>query len=99
MSSLLLALTNELRPWLEQLIKDTVTAALAEGQPRYPERVAVAQAAEITGYSVNSLYQMNHNHQVPGAIKIGGKLMFETAALQEWVRSGATQKTNTNNNI
>ena len=94
MSSLLLALTDELRPWLEQLIKDTVTAALTEGQPRYPEFVSPAQAAEITGYSKNSIYQMNHNHQVPGAHKVGGKLMFETAALQEWVRSGATPKSN-----
>ena len=90
MSSLLLALTDELRPWLEQLIKDTVTAALSEGQPRYPEFVSPAQAAEITGYSKNSIYQMNHNGKVPGAHKVGGKLMFETAALQEWVRSGAT---------
>lgn len=92
MSSLLLALTNELRPWLEQLIKDTVTAALAEGQPRYPEFVTPDIAAEITGYSKNSIYQMNSKGQVPGAHKVGGKLMFETAALQEWVRSGATIK-------
>ena len=92
MSSLLLALTDELRPWLEQLIKDTVTAALTEGQPRYPEFVAPDQAAEITGYSKNSIYQMNHNGKVPGAHKVGGKLMFETAVLQEWVRSGATPK-------
>ena len=99
MSSLLLALTDELRPWLEQLIKDTVTAALNEEQPRYPERVAVDLAAEITGYSKNSLYQMNHLGKVPGAIKIGGKLMFETKALQEWVRSGATPTTNTHNKI
>ena len=92
MSSLLLALTDELRPWLEQLIKDTVTAALSEGQPRYPEFVSPVQAAEITGYSKNSIYQMKHNGKVPGARKIGGKLMFETAVLQEWVRSGATPK-------
>ncbi len=90
MSSLLLALTNELGPWLDQLVKDAVKAALQQGQPRYPERVSVSQASEITGYSVNSLYQMHSKGQVPGAIKIGGKLLFETAALQEWVSSGAT---------
>ena len=90
MSSLLLALTNELGPWLGQLVKDAVQAALQQGQPRYPERVSVAQASEITGYSVNSLYQMHSKGNVPGAHKIGGKLMFDTAALQEWVRSGGT---------
>lgn len=89
MSSLLLALTDELRPWLSELIKDTVKAALAEsvGQPRYPEFVPVALAAEITGYSKNSIYQMHLKGKVPGARKIGGKLMFETAALQEMMRS------------
>ena len=79
---------------LAQLIQDNVRAVLAEnaGQPRYPEYVAAPQAAEITGYSKNSIYQMNHQGRVPGARKIGGKLMFETAALREWVRSGATPK-------
>ena len=79
---------------LRQLVMDSVKAVLSEqaGQPRYPERVSIKQAAEITGYSVNSLYQMHSKGQVPGAHKVGGKLMFETAALQEWVRSGATPK-------
>ena len=79
---------------LAQLIQDNVRAVLAEnaGQPRYPEFVAADQAAEITGYSKNSIYQMKHQGRVPGARKIGGKLMFETAALREWVRSGATPK-------
>ncbi len=95
MNSIALSLLEEIRPVLDEIIRGAVTAALAEGQPRYPERVAVDLAAEITGYSRNSLYQMNHKGLVPGAIKIGGKLMFETKALQEWVRSGATPTTNT----
>lgn len=90
MSSLLLALTNELRPWLEQLVKDSVRVALAEGQPRYPEFVSADIASEITGYSKNSIYQMNSKGKFPGARKIGGKLLFETAILQEMVRSGVT---------
>lgn len=90
MSSIAISLLEEIRPALDEIIRKAVTAALSESQPRYPELVAVAQAAEITGYSKNSLYQMNHKGQVPGAIKVGGKLMFETVVLQEWVRSGAT---------
>ncbi len=83
---------DQLGSWIESIIKDSVKAVLAEqaGQPRYPEFVTAAQAAEITGYSKNSIYQMNHQGRVPGARKIGGKLMFETEALREWVRSGAT---------
>ena len=91
MSSPFLALAEELRPYLSQLVKDAVKAALAEKaeQPRYPERVAVQTAAKITGYKVNSIYQMHSRKQIPGALKVGGKLMFDTAVLQKWVSSGA----------
>ena len=94
MTSLSLALLEEIRPALDEIIRDAVKAALAEAstQPRYPERVSVAQASEITGYSKNSLYQMHSRGQVPGARKVGGKLTFETAALREWVQSGTTPK-------
>ncbi len=55
---------------------------------RYPEKVNIEQAAEITGYSKNSLYQMHSRGQIPCAIKVGSKLMFRTSELQEWVERG-----------
>lgn len=77
---------------LTLMVKEAVAEALREYHPeepiRYPERVSVAQAAEITGYTKNSLYQMHSKGKVPGAQKVGGKLMFNTAALQEWVNNG-----------
>ena len=76
---------------LKKIVGDAVAEAFqrqAEGSPRYPERVAVELASEITGYTKNSLYQMHCRGQVPGAIKIGGKLMFDTATLQQWVAEG-----------
>ena len=94
MSNLAAALLEEITPELVLIIRDAVKAAMAEAdtQPRYPERVTVAQASEITGYSKNSLYQMHSRGQVPGASKVGGKLTFETAKLREWVNSGSTPK-------
>lgn len=80
-----------LKELLQNIVMDAVTEAFqrqAEGSPRYPERVAVELASEITGYTKNSLYQMHCRGQVPGAIKIGGKLMFDTATLQQWVAEG-----------
>ena len=92
MSSIAIALLEEITPELVLIIQDAVRAAMAEAdkQPRYPERVSVTQASEITGYSKNSLYQMHSRGQVPGASKVGGKLTFETAKLREWVSSGTT---------
>ena len=89
MSSIALALLDELRPELSKLIQDSVEAALhKESGTRYPEKVTVAQASEITGFSKNSLYQMHSKGQIPGALKVGGKLMFDTATLRNWVNSG-----------
>ncbi len=81
---------------LDALLTLRVKAAVAEAfreyhsaEPiRYPERVSVAQASEITGYSKNSLYQMHSKGKVPGALKVGGKLMFDTATLKKWVEEG-----------
>ena len=85
---LLEAVTSYVRP----LLKDVMTEVLREQKPgespHYPEKVNVQQAAEITRYSVNSLYQMHHNKTIPGAIKVGGKLLFDTATLLKWVENG-----------
>ena len=82
-------LVEELAQRLELRFEKILDAKLSE-RKQYPELVSVKVASEITGYSVNSLYQMKHDGKVPGVRKIGGKLMFETKALQDWVRSGAT---------
>ncbi len=80
--------------FISEVVKEAVTEAFQqqrEKSPRYPERVAVEQASEITGYTKNSLYQMHCRGQVPGAIKVGGKLMFDTARLQQWVEDGGNR--------
>ena len=84
-------LGSQLEEILREVVKDAVIEALkqyAEERPRYPEKVTVDQATEITGYSRNSLYQMHHRGQVPGAIKVGGKLIFDVATLRKWVENG-----------
>ena len=89
MSSITQALFEELKPELAQLIREVVESALREGGgPRYPEKVNVDQASEITGYSRNSLYQLHHRGMIPGAIKVGGKLLFDTETLRDWVDNG-----------
>lgn len=90
MSSIALSLLDELRPELTKLIQDAVGAALEKqsSSRRYPEKVGVAQASEITGLRKNSLYQMHSKGQIPGALKVGGKLLFDTATLREWVNNG-----------
>lgn len=93
MSNFLAAMLAELRPELVQLVQEAVASALREeGSRHYPEMVSVDVASEITSYSKNSLYQMHSKGQVPGAKKVGGKLLFNADALRSWVSSGKTAK-------
>ena len=81
---------------LKTIVKEAVAEAFqkkAEETPRYPEKVAIDQASEITGYTKNSLYQMHSRGQVPGALKVGGKLLFDTAILKRWVAEGGRRIT------
>ena len=82
---------QEIRPLLVDLLSEALVSAFQKveaDQPRYPERVSVEKASEITGYSKNSLYQMHSRGTIPGAHKVGGKLLFETKVLLQWVEAG-----------
>ena len=83
---------ESMRSELSKLVEDAVLSALSRVQEerRYPELVGVVQASEITGYSKNTLYQMHSRGQIPCAVKVGGRLLFRTAELREWVDSGGT---------
>lgn len=89
MSSISLAILDELRPELIKLIQEAVGPVLRKEEgPQYPEKVGIYQASEITGFTKNSLYQMHSKGTIPGAKKVGGKLVFDTATLRKWVENG-----------
>ena len=85
-------LLDALMAVLTPIVKDAVAEALrdqkSQERPRYPEKVGIKQAAEITGYSVNSLYQMKSKGTIPGVVKVGSKLLFDTATLRKWRDNG-----------
>lgn len=86
------SLLDALAAILSPIVKDAVAEALRDQKsqelPSYPEKVGIKQAAEITGYSVNSLYQMKSKGTIPGVVKVGSKLLFDTATLRKWVDNG-----------
>ena len=81
------------RTELKAIVRETMLEVLQDekGKSAYPERASVLQASEITGYSKNSLYQMHSQGKVPGAHKVGSKLMFDTATLRKWVEEGGAK--------
>lgn len=89
MDQIINALLEQLRPFLVDIVMESFSSVLDQRtECHFPEKISVVQASELTGYSKNSLYQMHSKGQVPGALKVGGKLMFDTATLRNWVETG-----------
>jgi predicted DNA-binding transcriptional regulator AlpA len=82
---------NELRQIIEPTVERAVAKALEKvlgNKPRYGRFLSVDQLAKESGYSKHSIYQMSSNKQIPGAMKIGSKLLFETEVALDWIASG-----------
>lgn len=83
--SLLSTLKGIVVSWMKEAVVEVLNERESQKSPVYPEKVGIIQASEITGYSRNSLYQMHSKGTVPGTVKLGGKLLFDTATLRKWV--------------
>ena len=86
-----LIIENELRQIIEPTVERAVAKALEKvlgNKPRYGRFMTVDQLAKESGYSKHSVYQMSSNKQIPGATKIGSKLMFETQSVLAWIKDG-----------
>lgn len=76
---------------LGPIIRREVADALRDAMPKTPKfgrLMTVDQLAQESNYSRHTIYQKNCNHEIPGAVKIGSKLMFETSTALEWIKDG-----------
>ena len=84
---------------IKQLIEQAATSAAdaavrrfaEEHKPkpsRYGDRMTVEDLMRETGFAKQTVYQKNSNRAIPGAVKVGAKLMFITAEVMPWIESG-----------
>ena len=86
---------NELRQIIEPTVYKAVADALEKvlgNKPKYGRFMTVEQLGKESGYSKHSIYQMSCNKQIPGAVKIGSKLMFETIIVLDWIKDGCPKQ-------
>ena len=84
------ALLDLLKPYIVDIVRESYSSVRDEqSECQLPESINVTQASDLTGYYKNSLYQMHSKGIIPGAHKVGGKLMFDTQTLRDWVKNGA----------
>ena len=55
---------------------------------RYGDRMTVEDLMKETGFARQTIYQKNHDKVIPGAVKVGSKLMFVTAEVMPWIEAG-----------
>lgn len=54
-----------------------------------PVYLSPTQLADLIGWKVQTVYQNHHNGKIPGARKIGGRLLFDTNAIMEWIEDNS----------
>ena len=43
------------------------------------------QLADLIGWKLSTVYQNHHNGSIPGAKKVGNRLLFESAIILAWI--------------
>lgn len=54
-----------------------------------PKYLNVVQLSELIGWKLTTVYQNHHNGQIPGAKKVGNRLIFDTAIILNWIEENS----------
>ena len=54
-----------------------------------PKYLSPLKLSELTNWKLSTVYQNHHNGLIPGARKMGGRLLFETNVILSWIEENA----------
>lgn len=54
-----------------------------------PKYLSPTMLSELTNWKLSTVYQNHHNGLIPGARKMGGRLLFETNVILSWIEENA----------
>jgi predicted DNA-binding transcriptional regulator AlpA len=55
-------------------------------KPELPKFLNPVQLSELIGWKLATVYQNHHNGLIPGARKVGGKLLFDSESILSWIQ-------------
>ena len=58
-------------------------------QPITSKYLTPVQLSELVNWKLTTVYQNHHNGTIPGAKKIGGKLLFDAEIINDWITDNA----------
>lgn len=62
---------------------------VSELQPPQDDIINVIELMRLTGYSRQTIYQKNHNGEIPGVIKFGRFIRFRRSIIISWIENYA----------
>lgn len=54
-----------------------------------PKFLNPVQLSELVGWKLTTVYQNHHNGLIPGAKKVGNRLLFDTAIILQWIEENS----------
>lgn len=60
-------------------------------QRQYGKYLTRKELCELTGFALNTVNMKVCRKEIPGMRKIGGKSLFETKTILDWIESGAVK--------
>lgn len=86
MEKLIIVDRDDLRAIFAELAEEFVGNKKKEGK-----FLTVDGLSELTGLSKTTIYIKSSKKELPGAKKIGGKLLFDREIIMQWIENGAVK--------
>ena len=71
---------------------DLITSTIKENEKiaivELPPALTTEKLSLLTGLAKSTIHIKNHNREIPGCRKVGGRLLFDTKEILEWIESG-----------
>lgn len=74
------------------MLDEAVSKALSNQEPANQQQyLTPVQLSELIGWKLSTVYQ-NHSHRlIPGAKKIGSRLLFQREVINSWIAENSIQ--------
>jgi hypothetical protein len=56
-----------------------------------PKFLNPVELSKLIGWKLTTVYQNHHNGIIPGAIKVGNRLLFDSKVILSWIEDGRVQ--------
>lgn len=63
--------------------------SIPEPKQALPKYLSPVDLSEMVNWKLTTVYQNHHAGRIPGAVKIGNRLLFERSIIEKWIQENA----------